>query len=345
MDLPAGYDRASTPDIPKQAVPRCPACESGDRRERAIVREHEYDTTTDDPFPLMECAACGAWYLDPRPDVSALDVIYPPNYFAYVLEAQADSRSTEQSGGVYAALRSWLYQRRIAPIEAQVPLSPKTRWLDIGCGDGAVLEALRASHGVVGKGLDLSERSVRICRRLGFEAEAGRFEDYEAGEGERYDVVHSSHVIEHLESPLEYMRKVYELLEPGGVSVFITPSHDTWEAKRFGKHWGGLHVPRHWCVLDTHSAKLLGERAGFEHVLTSFSTNSGFWTFSAHALTQAAFGRRVADALFASDHRVTKSSLWNLARSAAFTGIDVLTLLATRRSANMLVMHRKPLGA
>ena len=99
-------------------------------------------------------------------------------------------------------------------------------------------------------GIDLSPRAVETCRARGFTAHASRFEDYAPGEGETYDVVHSSHVIEHVESPLAYMEKAYELVEPGGLNAFITPNTHTWEARLFGRHWGGLHVPRHWAMLD-----------------------------------------------------------------------------------------------
>ena len=63
-------------------------------------------------------------------------------------------------------------------------------------------------------------------------------------------MIHSSHLIEHVESPSAYLRKTWDLLAPGGLSVFITPNTATWEARAFGRHWGGLHAPRHWALLD-----------------------------------------------------------------------------------------------
>ena len=55
------YERSAISGIEKQPVPICPACRSKGRHKLADVREHEYTTTTDDDFPLMECDDCGAW--------------------------------------------------------------------------------------------------------------------------------------------------------------------------------------------------------------------------------------------------------------------------------------------
>jgi SAM-dependent methyltransferase len=336
------FHRAPISGIAKCAVPHCPACGSIAREQILEVREHEYSTTTEDVFPLKACTDCGAWYLDPRPDASALPIIYPPNYFAYVLESRAGGDPETARKGAFAALRNWLYKRRVAPIARHVELGPQIRWLDIGCGDGAILDAMRAAYGMIGTGIDLSEKSVALCRAAGYEAHVSRFEDYSPAPGESYHLVHSSHVIEHVESPLGYMQKAWDLLEPGGLNVFITPNSNVWEARLLGRNWGGLHVPRHWTLLNPHSARALGERIGFEHLETSFSTNAGFWNYSAHAVCMNLFGRNAADRLFAADHRLIESSLWNLAKGAAFTALDTLNVLLFRSSANMLVIFRKP---
>ncbi len=336
------FTRAPAVDVDKTPVPRCPACDGTRRRELFRVREHEYETTTTDEFPLRACEDCGAFYLDPRPAASALPVIYPPNYYAYVQDAKVQAGERVEGGGAFGALRDALFKRRIRPIVRHLPLSPGMRWLDVGCGNGAVLQAMKDAYGVDGTGLDLSADAVAFCRKRGFEAHAGRFEDYAPRTGESYDLVHSSHVIEHLESPYEYLRKTRALLRPGGLCAFITPNVATWEARAFGRHWGGLHVPRHWSLLDARSARALAQRAGFEHLETSFSTNGTFWTWSFHSLFRGRLPARVNDALFPSDYRFVESNVWNIARIGLFTLFDVANVLLTKQSSNMLVILRKP---
>ena len=260
------------------------------------MAEHEYTTTTDDRFPLMECEGCGAWYLDPRPHASALAIIYPPNYYAYVRDAMVQAGEKTGSAGLFARLGSVLFKSRIRPIAKYIELGPGKTWLDIGCGNGSSLQSMKEAYGVMGTGLDLSADAAALCRTRGFSATAGRFEDYVPAAGEAYDLIHSSHLIEHVESPYAYLRKTWDLLKPGGLSVFITPNTATWESRAFGRHWGGLHAPRHWTLLDPGSVRKLAERAGFEHVETCFSTNGTFWTWTFHSLLRGRVSARVNDA-------------------------------------------------
>lgn len=337
---PNSWRRPPLADIPTTPVANCPACDSSRRRFLFDVREHEYLTTTGDSFPLVACLDCGAWYLDPRPAAEALWVIYPPNYYITALrerELRAGAKSSR-----FSRLADRLFRQRIRPLEAFIEIDPETRWLDVGCGNGSVLESLRSTYSIVGSGIDLSAESASACRQRGFSVQVGRFEDYEPAVQETYDVVHSSHVIEHLTSPLAYMRKCEKLLRPGGISVFITPNTGTWEARRFGRHWGGLHAPRHFCLLDPRSAQQIGEAAGLIHRATRFSTNGVFWVWSLHSWMTGRLGRRIADWLAPSDHRFVESGLGNLFRLGSGTMMDVANLALFRQSANMMVIHQKP---
>ena len=336
------YARPLSHGISKVNVPLCPLCDSKRKRHLYSVQEHEYDNTTDDDFDLVECLECAAWYLDPRPADSELGTIYPPNYYSNVLEAGSAVDLESAKKGFFHRLSLWLFKRRIRPIEKHLQFSPGTRWLDIGCGFGMALESMYQVHGIRGVGVDMSERAVSICRQRGFEAHVSRIEDFQADSGTKFQFIHSSHLIEHVASPLSYLKKVYDLLEPGGITIFITPNTNTWESRLFKQHWGGLHVPRHWVLFNSDCAIRAARRIGFEHVETTYSTNSQFWIWSLHSLLGTVLPRKVCDALFPSDHRFVKSGIWLVLRGGFFTAADMLTLLFTGRSSNMGVILRKP---
>lgn len=341
-DGTAWYARPVAHGIAKVDVPRCPLCDSTRKRPMYKVQEHEYDNTTDDSFNMVECLECSAWYLDPRPADSELGTIYPPNYYSNVLEASSAVDINQAKKGVFHHLSLWLFKQRIRPIEKHLKVTPETRWLDIGCGFGMALESMYQVHGIRGVGVDMSARAVSICRQRGFEAHAVRIEDFTPPAGMKFHFIHSSHLIEHVGSPLSYLKTVYDLLEPGGITVFITPNTRTWESRLFGKHWGGLHVPRHWVLFNSESAIRAAKRAGFEHLETSFSTNSQFWIWTLHSLLLEFLPRRVCDALFPSDHRFLKSGVWMVLRGGFFTAVDTVNVRLTGRSSNMAVILRKP---
>jgi SAM-dependent methyltransferase len=322
--------------IARRKLGACPACGSERRRLLWDVQEHEYDNTTDDRFPMQECLDCASWYLDPRPDESELGVIYPPNYYAY---ASASGAGTGLSEGVAARL----FRSRFEAVERNATLNARTRWLEIGCGQGDVLEGLRKYYGLESfVGLDYSESAVALCRAKGFDARTLRLEDLSPADFQPFDIVHSAHVIEHVASPLVYMQKAFELLAPGGLCVFATPNTQTWESRFFGRHWGGLHVPRHWALLNPRSVSMLGERTGFELVEIVWSRSGVFWTWTFHSLLSAAFGRRVADVLFPSDHRINDTGKINVLRTAFGAVLDMLNARVLGRSSTMVAVLRKP---
>jgi O-antigen chain-terminating methyltransferase len=98
--------------------------------------------------------------------------------------------------------------------------------LDIGCGRGEFLEAMREA-GVPARGIDLSLESVAICRHKGLEAEPADLFAYLAGIPEAsLDGIFCSQVIEHL--PAERLPEMIKLcssrLQRNGVMAIETPN-------------------------------------------------------------------------------------------------------------------------
>jgi hypothetical protein len=84
------------------------------------------------------------------------------------------------------------------------------------------------------------------------------------------------------------------------------------------------------------------EGTGFRWLKTSFSTNGVFWGFSLHSFLLSLFGRKFADALVPSDHRIVNNSFFTFLRISTFTLLDAVNLLLFRKSANMMVLFQKP---
>jgi O-antigen chain-terminating methyltransferase len=98
--------------------------------------------------------------------------------------------------------------------------------LDIGCGRGEFLEAMR-SAGVAAKGIDLSEESVALCHSKGLEAETADLFMYLENLAEAsLDGIFCSQVVEHIppERLPEMIRLCASRLERGGVIAIETPN-------------------------------------------------------------------------------------------------------------------------
>ena len=325
----------------------CPACGASEHELVCIGREHEYDNTTDEPFPVVRCAGCGLLRLNPRPDVSELATIYPPDYYAYDL-AGAESATSGRPGvgRLVQQLKLRLYQRRLRSVLRRAALGAGTvRLLDVGCADGRLLDWYKA--GAEGRrvetyGVDMNEHAVEMARARGHRVVLGRFEDERELEPGTFDLILASHVIEHVADPRGFAAHAYDLLAPGGLFVVATPNVDSVEVRRFGRNWGGYHFPCHWTLYDAATIRRLGESVGFRVERVEYQANPIFWVWSLHSWLRERFPRsRVADRLFP-PVGIFRPSVQTFVLLSFFTVVDTVLRAVTGRTGSMAVDLRKP---
>ena len=98
--------------------------------------------------------------------------------------------------------------------------------LDIGCGRGEFLEAMR-EEGIPARGIDIGAEFIALCRRKGLDAEeADLFEYLSAAEDGSLGGIFCAQVIEHLPPARlpELVNLAAAKLRRGGVAAFETPN-------------------------------------------------------------------------------------------------------------------------
>ena len=281
---------------------RCVICDTKTPSEFiGSVTEHEYSNTTSLIFPVYRCRTCQLTYLYPRPDVSELKTIYPPDYYSYHLslnknESKFKKRSFVKSIWFWLNMRS--YRMRILPFINYTTGRP-LRILDIGCGTGAQLDNIRKifpdseTHGV-----DINKLAIEKAKDSGHKVYCGRFEDIVFPSG-YFDVVYSLHVIEHVECPDLFLQKCLDLLSPEGIVLIETPNTDSLDYRMLKKrHWGGYHAPRHWYLFNIETFRHLSKRLNAEIVASAPYNTAVFWNWSCHSICKAVLGKKIADRLF-----------------------------------------------
>jgi len=109
-----------------------------------------------------------------------------------------------------------------------IPPNKSARILDIACGEGIFLMALREKGYNSLSGFDLSDENVAICHKLGldFVVKFDALELINFSPGHKYDVIFALDILEHLPKNrvVEFLGQVYQKLSPGGHVVIQTPN-------------------------------------------------------------------------------------------------------------------------
>jgi SAM-dependent methyltransferase len=165
------------------------------------------------------CPDCGAATTDPWPDAAALERAYAGWY------RPASGRFAGPGDRLLRCTRG-LLARRLARI------APPGTVLDVGAGEGVLLDALRARG-----------RNAIGLERVSTRADVHALDLDELDE--RFGAIVFWHSLEHLPAPSRALRRAAELLLPGGVMVIAVPNAGSLQAKVFGDDWLALDLPRH----------------------------------------------------------------------------------------------------
>mgnify|MGYP003618566452 CR=1 FL=1 len=103
------------------------------------------------------------------------------------------------------------------------------RALDLGCGDGALLEHLKTVKGVQGRGIERSEAGVLASVRRGLSVRQGNLQEGLADYPDKsFDVVILSQTLQYLNDPLMILG---EMLRVGRLAVVSFPNWGYWRCR------------------------------------------------------------------------------------------------------------------
>jgi SAM-dependent methyltransferase len=230
----------------------CPLCNVDQSEFVATVRDLLLGIEGE--FTLVRCPGCGLLYLNPQPTIEEIGRYYPPEYDSYV-----GTHSDQLSWLRRLSVHYGLYKRR----RAVTRCLKKGRLLEVGCANGAFLNAMRESGSWDVYGVDISEHAIRYARdQLGLNVFHGQLEEARFP-GNFFDVVVLWDVLEHLPNPKAALLEIRRVLAADGWLIFRVPNLDSLDARLFGPCWAGLDAPRHFFVFSEATLKQLLEASGF----------------------------------------------------------------------------------
>jgi len=273
-------------NIRTRAVTNCPVCGGAGRARYQDLEDRAYGVPG--CWEIIDCLKCGSGWLNPAPLPEDIGQCYVGSYYTHerpeavslgksrkaalarrmVLSARKGytllrppGRFGSMAGSILACIPS-IWSRACLGNEDMLPAwKPGGRLLEIGCGAGQFLGFMQLLGWRV-CGIELDPVAAGLARTaLACNIHTGTIEDAQL-EDESFDVVVSSHVIEHVFDPASFVARAGRLLKRGGTITTLTPNYGSVGHKAFGSDWYCLDPPRHLCLFTPKSLQALFAQSG-----------------------------------------------------------------------------------
>ena len=245
---------------------RCRICNTKGEGTAYTVRESMLGTG--DPFLYFQCSRCQCLQIAEIP----LDMgkYYPRDYYSFSTSSRERTgnraaqwfrriRTRASVGGAgigYSIIRSLFPNRKLSAL-AEVGITRGSRILDIGCGSGWRLYALREAGFVNTLGIDpfitsdiAYANGLHILKRIVQEVEG------------EWDVIMFHHSFEHIPDQVGTLRATAQRLKPGGTCLIRIPTVSSYAWEHYREHWYQIDAPRHYYLHSVQSMEIAARQAG-----------------------------------------------------------------------------------
>lgn len=216
--------------------PKCPFCEG--ERTQVIGRKHVV-------LQLRRCNACALKFRYPTDKASEAAQYYQKRY----RQENVTDLPPEEEIPRHIADRFRDSGRDLAPCLRMIreigALEPGGRVLDYGCSWGYGVHQLKEA-GFRAVGFEISKPRVEYGKRV---LKVDLTSDVSALPSNSFDLVYSSHVLEHIPDPKASFLHFQRLLKPSGKLLLYVPNCGGRDARKLGVKWGQMINEKHLLAL------------------------------------------------------------------------------------------------
>lgn len=233
-------------------VTECPVC---DQKDYEIVLVGRYDCV------LCRCPHCGVVFLNPRPrkPESSDGSGYSPAHAATKYLPRMVKLGFLSPDHVPDLKK--LYWRYLKLVQMTCQLEPTDPVVDIGCGIGLSMLALRYK-GIKSIGIDINDEFIGVARNT-FGLEVHKHDVQTKKMQPPAKVATLNAVLEHIERPVEFLQNIREnILAPDGRLIVTIPNLASLQFLRDGGQWEVISGGHVWYPTE-ETASMVARRAGF----------------------------------------------------------------------------------
>lgn len=253
----------------------------------------------------------GYWRVRDMPTPQELQDYYAQHYYQQGLGSYEITYSQDELAHIREKIA--LRWSMIAP-----QFTTPGRLLDVGCGEGFVLDHGYAQGWQV-RGLDFSDAGLLAqnpnCAPYLTTGDVFDLLEAELAAGNRYEILWLQNVLEHVIDPVGLMKTLHALVAPGGVLVVTVPndfSRLQYEALRSGRieqpFWVAL--PDHLSYFTAPSLTALGAATGWDcpHLLGDFPVDWFLFNVNSNYISDPSKGKAAHHARIALERLILEAA-------------------------------------
>ncbi len=209
---------------------------------------------------LTKCLKCSHIFYDKKLNYKDLQKIYSNDYFfgQEYINYINDRKQVEKNANI-----------RINSIKKYVKNIKTKNLLEIGSAFGFFLNVAKRKFRNL-EGYEINSDAVDYARdyfKLQIYKENFITKEFK---NKKYDIFCLFDVIEHLNNPDQYIKKIYEISSKDSYIFITTGDIDSFTAKIFGKNWRLIHPPSHVHYFSKKTIEILLNNNGYDVISNKY---------------------------------------------------------------------------
>ena len=258
---------------------KCKIC--GNEQTNKVIYAKDMNYGGNKEFKYFQCSKCKCLQLDNIPE--NIEQYYGSGYYSLNMKKHKrgiseklissflkirDKQLLLSRKGIISKICCKMQPRIAYELIPQLCPNKNAAILDVGCGDGYLLKLMfdlgwKNLYGVDLYGGGVENEQVKLKKGTIFDI-TGQF-----------DLVMFHHSFEHMEQPLDILKKVNSLLRDKNSSCIICiPISTCYVFEKYGKNWVQLDAPRHFFLHSPDSIKLMARKSNLYIEKIIYDSNS-----------------------------------------------------------------------